>query len=94
MRNSIMTNTWKIIVNGLQLRLVNNLITGTRLFINGKSADLKLKITDNRENYSAHLDKLGDVIISKITSKIGQELRMYVKQNGTPKLVLSRQLTA
>lgn len=89
-----MTNTWKIIVNGLQLRLVNNLITGTRLFINGKSADLKLKITDNRENYSAHLDKLGDVIISKITSKIGQELRMYVKQNGTPKLVLSRQLTA
>lgn len=89
-----MTNTWKIIVNGLQLRLVNNLITGTRLYINGKSADLKLKITDNRENYSAHLDKLGDVIISKITSKIGQELRMYVKQNGTPKLVLSRQLTA
>lgn len=89
-----MTNTWKIIVNGLQLRLVNNLITGTRLYINGKSADLKLKITDNRENYSAHLDKLGDVIISKITSKIGQELRMYVKQNGTPKLVLSRQLAA
>jgi hypothetical protein len=87
-----MTNTWKIIVNGLQLRLVNNLISGTKLYINGKSANLKLKVTENRENYSVSLDKLGDIVISKITSTIGQELRMYVKQNGCQKLILSRQL--
>ena len=87
-----MTNTWKIIVNGLQLRLVNNLISGTKLYINGKSANLKLKVTENRENYSVSLDKLGDIVISKITSTIGQELRMYVKLNGCQKLILSRQL--
>ena len=87
-----MTNTWKIIVNGLQLRLVNNLISGTKLYINGKSANLKLKVTENRENYSVSLDKLGDIVISKITSTIGQELRMYVKQNGCQKLIVSRQL--
>lgn len=87
-----MTNTWKIIVNGLQLRLVNNLISGTKLYINGKSANLKLKVTENRENYSVSLDKLGDIVISKITSTIGQELRMYVKLNGSQKLILSRQL--
>lgn len=83
-----MTNTWKIILNGRQIRLVNNLTNELSLYINGKRSCLKKRDLGNRINYIAKLEKIGELIISKVKTNVGEELRLYHKQNQNRQLLL------
>ncbi len=87
-----MTNTWKIVLAGRQIRIVNNVANETKLYINGKRSELEESQFGNRTNYIAKLGQLGALIISKVNTKLGHELRMYHKHNNGKQLLLRSEL--
>ena len=74
-----MLKTYKLVLAGQQIRLTKNDQQDAKLHINGQKQTLIKQSFKNRTNYLAKLEKMGDFIISQVTTRLGQEIRFYLK---------------
>ena len=82
-----MLKTYKLVFAGQQIRLIKKGAQDAKLFINGEKQPLTKQCFKNRINYLSKLGLLGDFIISQVTTKLGQELRFYLSNNGHNQLI-------
>ncbi|ATD00069.1 MAG: hypothetical protein ACPGVL_03645 [Pseudoalteromonas spongiae] len=82
-----MLKTYKLVLAGQQIRLTKNDQQDAKLYINGQKQTLIKQSFKNRTNYLAKLEKMGDFIISQVTTRLGQEIRFYLKSAGQNQLL-------
>ena len=82
-----MLKTYKLVFAGQQIRFTRNDKQETKLFVNGQKQTLLKQAFSNRVNYLAKLEQLGDFIISQVSTKLGEELRFYLKSSGQSQLL-------
>ena len=79
--------TYKLVLAGQQIRLTKKDEQDAKLYINGQKQTMIKQAFKNRTNYLTKLGQLGDFIISQVSTKLGEEIRFYLKSAGQNQLL-------
>ena len=82
-----MLKTYKLVLAGQQIRLIKKDQQDAKLYVNGQKQSLAKQAFGNRTNYLAKLGQIGDFVISQVSTKLGQEIRLYLKSSGQNQLL-------